>query len=416
MADSSRLVSLASTIQAKVLEIHNHLESSGQADPSFDSQVPYTNYSGIDDTRASVLDSLTELQDLLSTPQDILKDRSAADLLSRHALDRFQIYDLVPVGETRTYTEIANATGQPVNVVRRILRHAMAQRIFCEPQRNTVAHTQVSRLLTENTKVRDYYGTICEIVWPAMVRTVDAMEKWPGSRDPRETGYYLATGETRQQTLEENPAKHKRYDNAMGAFATDRSYNLGHVSRGYDWNGLGKATIVDVGGGTGVISMELAKTYPELNFVVEDLPDVIANAVVPDEFKDRIKFIAHDFFEEQQPVKGADVYFMRRVLMDWPDDKVVVILQSLIPALKEGARVLIQESYVPDPGSGFIWQERRFRSSDMLGLAFGGGERDLEDWCELFRLAGSEFIFNGIKGVPNSDIVFIEAVARGKET
>jgi hypothetical protein len=70
--------------------------------------------------------------------------------------------------------------------------------------------------LTENTKVQDYYRTICEIVWPAMVRTVDAMEKWPGSRDYRETGYYLATGETRQQTLEENPAKHKRYDNAMG--------------------------------------------------------------------------------------------------------------------------------------------------------------------------------------------------------
>jgi hypothetical protein len=80
------------------------------------------------------------------------------------------------------------------------------------------------------------------------------------------------------------------------------------------------------------------------------------------------------------------------------------------------ARVLIQESYVPDPGSGFIWQDRRFRSSDMLGLAFGGGERDLEDWHELFRLAGSEFIFKGTKGVPNSDIVFIEAVARGKET
>jgi O6-methylguanine-DNA--protein-cysteine methyltransferase len=126
MADSSRLVSLASTIQAKVLEIHNHLVSSGQTDPSFDSQVPYTNYSSINDTRASVLDCLTELQDLLSTPQEILKDRSAADLLSRHALDRFRVYDLVPVGETRTYTEIANATNQPVNAVRRILRHAIA--------------------------------------------------------------------------------------------------------------------------------------------------------------------------------------------------------------------------------------------------------------------------------------------------
>jgi hypothetical protein len=75
--------------------------------------------------------------------------------------------------------------------------------------------------------------------------------------------------------------------------------------------------------------MELAKTYPELNLVVQDLPDVIANTVVPDECKDCIKFIAHDFFEEQQPVKGADVYFMCLVLMDWPDDKVVHAISSI---------------------------------------------------------------------------------------
>ena len=415
MADSSRLISLANTIQAKVLAIHNHLVSSGQTDPTFDGQVPNTDYSGIDDTRAAVLESLTELHDLLSTPREILQDKSPSDFLSRHALDRFGIYDLIPVGETRTYTQISEAINQPVKAVRRVLRHAMAQRIFYETEPNTIAHTQVSRLLTENIKVRDYYGTVCEEVWPGVLHAVDAMEKWPGSRERSETGYYLAKGKTLPQVLEENPLKHKRYDSAMGAFTTDRSFNLGHVSKGYDWNSLGKATIVDVGGGIGTVSKELAKTYPELTFIVEDQPDVIVNAVIPDDLKDRIMFIAHDFFKEQ-PVKDADVYFIRRVFMEWPDDKVVLILQALIPALKAGARVLVQESYVPDPGVCSLWQERRFRSSDMFGIAVGAGERELEDWRELFRLAGTEFIFKGMKGVPNSDIVFIEAVARGKET
>lgn len=415
MTSPSHLVNLANTIQSQVLVIHNHLAKYGQADPSFDGQAPETSYSGIDETRASVLEALTELHDLLSTPREILRDKSPTDLLSRHALDRFGVYDVIPVGETRTYTQISDATGQPIGSLRRILRHAMTQRIFCEPQLDIVAHTQASRLLTENSKVRDYYGTVCEEVWPAATRTVDAMEKWPGSRERTHSGYRLAVGKPLQQILDENPSKHKRYDNAMGAFTSDRSYSLAHVSKGYDWASLGRATVVDVGGGIGTVSKELARSYPELNFVVEDQPDVIANATTDDDIKDRVRFIKHDFFTEQ-PVKNADVYFIRRVFIEWPDDKVVLILRALIPALKQGARVLVQENYVPEPGVCPVWQERGFRSSDMIALAVErGGERQPEDWRKIFNLAGHPFLFKGVSSIPNSDIVFIEAEVYGMQ-
>ena len=56
-------------------------------------------------------------------------------------------------------------------------------------------------------------------------------------------------------------------------------------------------------------------------------------------------------------------------------------------------------------------------SSDMLALALvNGGQRELEDWQALFELAGPAFQFKGLMPVPNSDVVFIEAVARGRET
>ena len=61
----------------------------------------------------------------------------------------------------------------------------------------------------------------------------------------------------------------------------------------------------------------------------------------------RITFTHHDFFEPQ-PVQ-ADVYFFRHVLHDWPDADCVRILQALIPALKDGARVLISEGAMPEP-------------------------------------------------------------------
>ncbi|KAF4626661.1 hypothetical protein G7Y89_g11497 [Cudoniella acicularis] len=228
MRDLSRLVKLANTIQAQVLAIHSHLATSRQADPPFDGQAPDTSYDGIDDIKASALENLTELHDLLST-REILQDRAPTDFISRHALDRLGIYDAIPIGEIRTYEQISDATKRLVRILRRVMRHAITQRTFYEPQPDVVAHTQFSRLLTEHSKVRDYYGTVCQEVWPAATRTVDA------------------------QILDENPYKHKRYDNAMSAFASDQSYSLDHVIKGYDWASLGRATVVDVGGGIGTL-------------------------------------------------------------------------------------------------------------------------------------------------------------------
>lgn len=49
---------------------------------------------------------------------------------------------------------------------------------------------------------------------------------------------------------------------------------------GFDWSSLpvgGK--VIDVGGGVGTVSMELAKTQPKLKFVVQDRPPVAADGV-----------------------------------------------------------------------------------------------------------------------------------------
>jgi hypothetical protein len=159
MSNSSHILDLAITIQSQVLKIHEHLEASGNGGPTFDGQAPDIEFDGVNDTRTAALENLTELIDLLSTPREILQQKTATDFLSRHALDRFNVYDAVPVGETRTYEQISTATRQPMPVIRRIIRHAMTQRIFHEPSPGVVAHTQVSRLLTENTPVRGYYGT-----------------------------------------------------------------------------------------------------------------------------------------------------------------------------------------------------------------------------------------------------------------
>lgn len=57
-----------------------------------------------------------------------------------------------------------------------------------------------------------------------------------------------------------------------------------------------------------------------------------------------------DMFEEQE-LKGADVDLMRFVLHGWPDEYCVRILKAMVPALKKGARVVVQDHMLPEPGT-----------------------------------------------------------------
>lgn len=112
----------------------------------------------------------------------------------------------------------------------------------------------------------------------------------------------------------------------------------------YPWKDLGKATIVDVGGGVGMFNVEielhaltylcwdtdcdpggfclqLSKLYPDLSFVIQDREKVVNTGkeevwpkAQPSRIEEgRVEFQAHDFFTEN-PVKGADLYWIRHIL------------------------------------------------------------------------------------------------------
>jgi chemotaxis methyl-accepting protein methylase len=83
-------------------------------------------------------------------------------------------------------------------------------------------------------------------------------------------------------------------------------------------------------------------------------------ALVPKDMADRVTFMEHDFFTEQ-PVKGADVYFLRWILHNWSDKYCIEILRNLAPALKKGARVVVNEFCVPPPGILTPFQEKPLR-------------------------------------------------------
>lgn len=70
--------------------------------------------------------------------------------------------------------------------------------------------------------------------------------------------------------------------------------------------------------------------------------------------------MAHDMFSEQ-PVKGADAYYFRKVIRDWLKTECVEILRSLLPAMKPGARVLVSDYVLPPPGELTKIQDKLLR-------------------------------------------------------
>lgn len=56
------------------------------------------------------------------------------------------------------------------------------------------------------------------------------------------------------------------------------SYDILHFLNGYDWKGLGKGSVVDVGGNFGQCSDAIASEALELSFVVQNLTNVFEHA------------------------------------------------------------------------------------------------------------------------------------------
>lgn len=108
-------------------------------------------------------------------------------LLPQQAITRFGLARNLPVGQETTFAEMAERSGQTESNIRKVVRAAIAQRIFEEPRPGVIIHSAASCLLAENPDVHDYVATVSDELWPAAAQTCNAWAKYPGSEEPNET-------------------------------------------------------------------------------------------------------------------------------------------------------------------------------------------------------------------------------------
>ncbi|KAI0521163.1 O-methyltransferase-domain-containing protein [Xylaria bambusicola] len=358
-----------------------------------------------------ILDATSELHDLLLSPMALLiQEVTLNKLLPFQVISHLGIADMVPIGGQISFQEIAAKTGLSEVNVRRILRYAMAMRTFCEPEPEMVAHTNISKAITD-PNVRDFLVMSAREVWPASVKTFDAMQKWPKSEELNETAFSLAhnTPLSLYEFFHASPDRALRFSGAMKALTAHPEYDIRHGIDNYAWSSLGKAKVVDIGGNRGNVAIYLARRFPELEIVVQDKQEVIQGAAddVPADLKGRVTFAAHDMFAPQ--TVQADVYHIRWVMRNWSDKYCIIILRALIPALKPNARIVIQETCMPEPGAVPLWKEKEIRHADLIMTSlFNGRDRSVEDWRAFFSKADNRFILKSAIQMKNSALTILD--------
>ncbi len=89
-------------------------------------------------------------------------------------------------------------------------------------------------------------------------------------------------------------------------------------------------TVVDVGGGTGALLIDLLQRHADLRTILYEQPGQIAAAtaaLTKASLADRCDMVAGDFLEWVP--EGGDAYILSWILHDWPDDDAARILEML---------------------------------------------------------------------------------------
>ncbi|KAK2591049.1 hypothetical protein QQS21_011263 [Conoideocrella luteorostrata] len=406
-----RIVALATQISTSVAELQERLSAQGAPSPSFAEDSPESLPADVSHLQDAVLDATAELHELLLDPLSLIfKFGAISNLVSIDAICRFHIADMIPPGGQVSFEEIAEQTGLEKSLVRRLLRHAMAMRILREPEPGIVAHTKISKILTI-PYINTWVNFESKDTWPATTRIVDAIQKWPSSEELNETGFSLANDTEKSvcEVLATDPTRAMRFATSMKALEHVPGCAIGALSKDYDWASLGNVFIVNLGGSRGQAAIELANNFANTKLLVQDMAMVIegAESDVPDQLKERVQFMKHNLFDPQ--TVRADVYFFRMVFRTWGDKDALQILKAQIPALRPGAKILIQDACMPEPDAIPLWLERVQRAVDLsLKCYFNGRQRYLDEWKALLAAADERFILHRVFEPKGSLLVILE--------
>ncbi|KAG2050935.1 S-adenosyl-L-methionine-dependent methyltransferase [Suillus hirtellus] len=297
---------------------------------------------------------------------------------------------------------LANAVDHSKTKIARILRVLALKGCFKEVKRDVFANTRLSLMLKSKSNVAAYIrqfpkgaAALYETMMDKEFAKSGEIAKTPQASAVRKGGGDNSFWEMNDEALD-------IFHRGMVGYSEIQCSSA--VLHYYPWDNV--SSVVDVGSGTGAMSIPLAKMFPHLRITNQDLPEALEMARniweknAPEALLGgHIEFVPLDFLEES-PVVGKDVYYLRSIIHDWPDNESMVILRNIRKVMGPNSRVLIHECVLlrnfeePDVGANEFSKDHEAPEHTLLNfgshtthqldlvmwLAFNGKERTLNEF------------------------------------
>ncbi|QPP08946.1 O-methyltransferase [Streptomyces bathyalis] len=285
----------------------------------------------------------------------------------------------------RPVSELASECGADETALYRLLRSSTALGIFRETQARHFENTPLSSGLLRSSDV------VPLVKYNTMDMTTLPYEELMHSVRTGEPAFEHRFGKPFYQYLEDNPAEREFFEGFMSHWArqmTDEEMNSFGFER--------FTRIADLGGNDGYFLGQALSRHPGLNAVLMDLPEVVgASDKVLDKHgvTERVEVRAGDFFKDPIP-DGCDAYLLKAVLHNQSEERAERLLRRVRERIGDSGATLLVWDLVMAPANH--WDHGKLLDLDMLVL-YGGRERTLEDWRELFERTGFELVNDPIE-------------------
>ena len=268
-------------------------------------------------------------------------------------------------------TDLAAAAGCDPDALHAVLGHLVSKGVFAEESPGRFACNRAAEQLA-SMPFLDLNG-----IGGRMAHTWGTLLDYVRTGQP---AYQQVFGLPFWEDLAAHPRIGAEFDALMGP--------AGHGVPDYDielsggWETV--RTVVDVGGGTGAMLASLLRRHPHARGILVDLPGTVARASeIIESFGvgDRITVEGQSFFGPLPA--GAELYLLKSVLNDWPDEPTVAILRRCAEAGHPAAAIAIL---------GGVSADEAPRSLGIDMLVAGGKTSTLTQFTELARQAGLDVI------------------------
>jgi hypothetical protein len=238
----------------------------------------------------------------------------------------------------RSGAAIGQAVGAGADAVTRILRGLVIEEVLTEDEDGRFALTPLGSAMRTGV-AGSLHGPIIvrgELYQRAAAGLLDAVRHGG-------TAFEHVYGERFFEHLDHHAGHEAAFQGSMAGRAENEAAD---IVAAYDFGALD--SIVDVGGGEGVLLEAVVRSTAHLSATLVDRPQVVARArdrLTAAGLDHRCRFVTGDFFTSVPA--GAGAYLLSRVLHDWSDADAGRILATCRDAMAEHGRLLIVEAILP---------------------------------------------------------------------